>query len=156
MSARQYITYAAWLKSIATRDLAEVVSEALIACDLVEVADRRLSRLSGGMLRRTGIAQATVARPNFLILDEPTVGLDPDQRGRFHSLMSTMTSGRTTLISTHLLEDALALATSVAVIEQGCVAFHGPMEALLNRGTGADDLARLRNAFSSITGSRLE
>ncbi|MFL6159770.1 MAG: ABC transporter ATP-binding protein, partial [Marmoricola sp.] len=130
MTVQQYLRYAAWLKGIGRRSVQEAVDTAIRDADLVLQRDQRLKALSGGMLRRVGIAQAVAHRPSLVVLDEPTVGLDPEQRAAFHQLIRDLSADRAVLLSTHLLEDASAVADRVVVLDQGRVRFDGSLEEL--------------------------
>jgi ABC-2 type transport system ATP-binding protein len=101
------------------------VRSALAAVELEDLAGRRIRTLSGGMRRRVGIAQAIVADPELLLLDEPTTGLDPEQRMRFRQLIAGLGRQRTVVLSTHLVEDVAAVCTRVVVLWQGRVRFSG-------------------------------
>lgn len=152
MTVRAYLEYAAWLKEVPRRELAEALDGALVAVDLADRAGHEVSALSGGMLRRLGIAQALVNRPRFLILDEPTVGLDPEQRAHFHQIIRGVATDRVVLLSTHLMEDATELADLVVILDAGTVRYDGSLADLEMLGRGADRAERLRQAFlSTIT-----
>jgi ABC-2 type transport system ATP-binding protein len=154
MTVTQFLEYAAWLKEVPSADISRRVDDALDAADLAGVGRRRLGHLSGGMLRRVGIAQAIVHRPDFLVLDEPTVGLDPEQRAAFHERVPVLGRERTVLVSTHLLEDVTALAERTVILEGGTVAFSGSLEELAAVGDGGDDLTeRLRSGFLAVVTS---
>ena len=112
------------------------VREALEAVDLQDVAGRKIRTLSGGIRRRVGIAQAIVADPQLLLLDEPTGGLDPEQRVRFRQLVGRLGEHRTILLSTHLVEDVSAICTSVVVLWHGRVLFQGAPAELRKRAEG--------------------
>ena len=88
-------------------------------------ADRRLRGFSGGMLRRVGIAQALLADPRLLIVDEPTPGLDPEERIRFRTLLSQFAGRRTVLLSTHIVDDVAQTCRYVAVLAKGRLMFRG-------------------------------
>jgi ABC-2 type transport system ATP-binding protein len=151
MTVRQYLEYAAWLKEVRCRVLHDSVDAALAAVELVDRAHSLVSTLSGGMMQRLGIAQALVNRPSLVILDEPTAGLDPEQRARVHGIVRSLATDRVVLLATPLVEDAVALADRVLVLDRGTVRHDGPMSELEGRGsdTGADRLARLRDAVLS-------
>jgi ABC-2 type transport system ATP-binding protein len=125
-TAFEMVDYLAILKEL--RDPAErhrKVQAALDAVDLGRVARKRISKLSGGMRRRVGIAQAIVADPELLLLDEPTTGLDPEQRAQFRELVTGIGERRTVLLSTHLVEDIAAVCSAVIVLRAGRVLFSG-------------------------------
>ncbi|MGL5823954.1 MAG: ABC transporter ATP-binding protein [Nocardioides sp.] len=152
MSVRHYVGYAAWLKGLGSAELTAAVSSALGRTGLTDQSRRRLRQLSGGMLRRAGIAQAIVHDPGFLVLDEPTVGLDPEQRNAFHGIVGGLADRCAVLLSTHLLEDADALGEQVIVLDRGRVRFDGPMDALRARGRSLGPDNVLRRGFLDVVG----
>jgi ABC-2 type transport system ATP-binding protein len=112
------------------------VRSALEAVELEDLAGRRIRTLSGGMRRRVGIAQAIVADPQLLLLDEPTTGLDPEQRMRFRQLITALGRQRTVVLSTHLVEDVAAVCTRVVVLWQGRARFMGTPSELRQLADG--------------------
>lgn len=124
-TSRQYLTYAAWLAGIKRRERAARVAQVLADVDLTRRADVPTAALSGGMRRRLGLAQALLGSPDVLLLDEPTVGLDPVQRAAMRELLRAQAADRITVVSTHLVEDVRALADVVVVLESGTVVFQG-------------------------------
>lgn len=111
----------------------ERVQAVLEEVGLEEVAHRKIKKLSGGMLRRLGVAQALVHEPAILIVDEPTVGLDPEERMRFRQLMATLGTTRTIVLSTHIVADLGAGCEQIALIDRGELAFDGEPRELLER-----------------------
>jgi ABC-2 type transport system ATP-binding protein len=103
---------------------------------LADKARAKLRTLSGGMLRRAGIAQAIVNGPELLLLDEPTAGLDPEQRVQFRTLLRDLGQRATVVVSTHLVEDVGAACTQVALMDQGRIVFQGSPGELTARGEG--------------------
>jgi ABC-2 type transport system ATP-binding protein len=133
----QFVNYIAILKELNNaRDRHRRVREALEAVGLADQAARRISRLSGGMRRRVGIAQAIVANPELLLLDEATGGLDPEQRMRFRQLIASLGERRTVVLSTHLVEDVAAICTDLIVLWNGEVLFQGQPSALRAKAEG--------------------
>ena len=112
------------------------VAAAIEHVGLGDKARAKLRTLSGGMLRRAGIAQAIVNEPELLLLDEPTAGLDPEQRVAFRGLLRDMGQRATVIVSTHLVEDVGAACTEVALMNQGKIVFHGTPGELTVRGAG--------------------
>ncbi len=107
--------------------------------DVVQLGDRaqdRIGALSGGMVRRVALAQALLGSPRLLVLDEPAAGLDPDQRLRLRDMLSTAGQHATVVVSTHLTDEAAAVSTSVVVIDQGHLRFHGAPGQLTARAEG--------------------
>jgi ABC-2 type transport system ATP-binding protein len=125
-SVFEFVDYLAILKELNDpADRHRRVRAALEAVELEDLAGRKIRTLSGGMRRRVGIAQAIVADPELLLLDEPTTGLDPEQRMRFRQLIAGLGTHRTVVLSTHLVEDVAAVCTQVVVLWQGRVRFRG-------------------------------
>jgi ABC-type multidrug transport system ATPase subunit len=125
-----------------------------VAIERVELGGRaatKLRALSGGMLRRAGIAQAIVNEPELLLLDEPTAGLDPEQRVAFRALLRELGGRATVVVSTHLVEDVGAACAQVALMDQGKIVFHGTPGDLAVRGerSGAGD-APLERGYSAV------
>ncbi len=112
------------------------VDAVLDSVGLGEVAHRKVKKLSGGMTRRLGIAQALIHEPQLLIVDEPTVGLDPEERIRFRQLMTTLGRERTIILSTHIVADLGAGCNDLALLDSGAVVFRGSPSALLDRARG--------------------
>jgi ABC-2 type transport system ATP-binding protein len=132
----EYVEYFALLKEVPPAGVRAAVA---IAIDRVELDGRRKARLrtlSGGMLRRVGIAQAIVNEPELLLLDEPTAGLDPEQRVAFRGLLRDLGRNATVVVSTHLVEDVAAACAQVALMDQGRIVFHGTPDSLAARGEG--------------------
>jgi ABC-type multidrug transport system ATPase subunit len=133
----EYVEYFALLKEMPPARIRVAVEAAI---DRVELGDRRKARLrtlSGGMLRRAGIAQAIVNEPELLLLDEPTAGLDPEQRVAFRTLLRSLGQRATVVVSTHLVEDVVAACAQVALMDRGRIVFHGTPDGLAARGDNA-------------------
>jgi len=118
-TVREFVTYFAWLKQVPEAGSAEAVQHAINRVGLTDRADDRMKTLSGGMLRRAGLAQALVNNPEILLLDEPTAGLDPEQRLDFRALLREVGVDTTVVVSTHLVEDVASACTRVAVMDTG-------------------------------------
>lgn len=116
----EFIRYAAWLAGV-DGDASGQAEQALLAVGLSHQSRQKLRTLSGGQKRRVMIAAALVGDPGVILLDEPTVGLDPDQRDQFHRIVRALASERVVLLSTHLMEDVLGVAEQVVVIEAGAI-----------------------------------
>ena len=137
LSARQFVDYMAILKGSAdSAGRRRSVGEALSLVGLSEVADRKLKGFSGGMKRRVGIAQALVNDPKVMIVDEPTAGLDPEERIRFRNLLVDLASDRIVILSTHIVEDISQTCRDVAVLDHGQVRFRGSPSALIAAAKG--------------------
>ena len=133
----ELVDYIAILKELDDRSDRHLrVRAAIDAVGLSEVASKKIRNLSGGMRRRVGIAQAIVADPELLLLDEPTGGLDPEQRMRFRQLITGLSADRTVVLSTHLVEDIAAVCMNVVVLWQGQVLFQGQPTQLREQARG--------------------
>lgn len=125
-SAQEMVEYLAWLKKVPSAQVRRSASEALESVGLADRAGDRLSTLSGGMLRRAGIAAAVVNQPRLLLLDEPAAGLDPVQRVELRHLVRRLASENcTVLLSTHLVEDVASMCDRVLVMKDGDVVYSG-------------------------------
>jgi ABC-type multidrug transport system ATPase subunit len=145
-TVREFVEYMAWLKEMPRRDIPGAVQRAVDRVGLTARADARMKTLSGGMLRRAGIAQAIVNDPELLLLDEPTVGLDVEQRIEFRALLRDLGAGGCVLVSTHLVEDVAAACTDVVLLDEGRLVWLGAATDLAERGAtgGAGDSATER------------
>ncbi len=113
------------------------VDEIIESVGLSDVADRKVKKLSGGMVRRLGVAQALVHEPNILIVDEPTVGLDPEERLNFRQLMTRLGQDRVILLSTHIVADLGSGCSDMALIDHGKVEFRGSPSELVKMAVGS-------------------
>lgn len=147
LTSREQVAYAGWLKGL-SRDAAwDAAAGALERVDLVPEAGRRASHLSGGQLRRLGLAQALVHRAEVLLLDEPTAGLDPNQRGRFREVLRDVSPSTPVLVSTHQVDDLTDLFDTVVVMDRGRLRFSGaPAEFLALAPAGSAHRAELAYA----------
>lgn len=137
LTARQFLDYLGVLKEMdEAAQRRRRVEEVLDLVGLAEVADRPLKGFSGGMKRRVGIAHALLADPKVLIVDEPTVGLDPEERVRFRNLLADLAGDRLVLLSTHIVEDVAQTCAALAVLNRGQIAFQGPPAILTERARG--------------------
>jgi ABC-2 type transport system ATP-binding protein len=136
-TAFEFVDYIATLKEWTAREERhEEVRRVLRAVGLGDVAHRRIRALSGGMRRRVALAQAMLGSPELLVLDEPTAGLDPQQRLRFREVVSELAEERTVLLSTHQTEDVAALCRRVVALREGSVAFDGTPRELAELARG--------------------
>jgi len=137
LSAREFLDYMAILKGVTDKRTRQAQIEQLLEeVRLTDVADRRLKTFSGGMKRRVGIAQALLGNPKLLIVDEPTVGLDPEERVRFRNLLSGMAKRCTVILSTHIVEDISHSCNDLAVMSKGRVIFRGAPAELVQQARG--------------------
>lgn len=136
LSAREFLAFLGAVKGVPARRVGERVAQCLEQVGLADVADRRLGGYSGGMRQRVGIAQALLNDPRLLIVDEPTVGLDPEERVRFRHLLAELAADRLVILSTHIVSDIEASAGELAVLVGGQLRFHGAPEALIEQAGG--------------------
>ncbi len=148
----EFVEYFALLKDMPPGRVPKAVATAIEHVGLRDRATVKLRTLSGGMLRRAGIAQAIVNEPELLLLDEPTAGLDPEQRVAFRSLLRDLGQRATVIVSTHLVEDVGAACGEVALMEQGRIVFHGTPAELTSRGegSGAAGDAPMERGYSAV------
>jgi ABC-type multidrug transport system ATPase subunit len=132
----EYVEYFALLKEVPAGAVGASAEAAVGRVGLAGRRKARLRTLSGGMLRRAGIAQAIVNEPELLLLDEPTAGLDPEQRVSFRALLRELGQRATVVVSTHLIEDVAAACDQVALMDQGAIVFQGTPGALAALGGG--------------------
>jgi ABC-2 type transport system ATP-binding protein len=136
-TAFEFVDYVAILKELTDRTARHREVRRVLECvDLSDVRGKRIKKLSGGMRQRVALAAALVGDPGFLVLDEPTVGLDPEQRMRFRELIATAGEGRTVLLSTHQTEDVAMLCHRVLVMAGGTIRFDGTPAELTARAAG--------------------
>lgn len=149
LSVRDFVSYMAELKGVKSR---KKVMEVLEQVDMAQFASRRISQLSGGMKRRVGIAQALIGDPRILIVDEPTAGLDPEERVRFRGVLSRFAKdGKCVLLSTHIVEDVYQLCEQLAVLRKGTLFFNGSADDLLSRVAGKVKVIELENEHDLIS-----
>jgi ABC-2 type transport system ATP-binding protein len=134
----EHVEYFALLKEVPSARIRAAVATAIEAVELGDRKKARLRTLSGGMLRRAEIAQAIVNQPELLLLDEPTAGLDPQQRVSFRALLRDLGQRATVVVSTHLVEDVTTACAQVAVMDKGRIVFRGTPDGLVARGDGRD------------------
>ncbi len=148
----EFVEYFALLKDMPPGRVPAAVAAAVERTGLGDKARAKLRTLSGGMLRRAGIAQAIVNEPDLLLLDEPTAGLDPEQRVAFRAMLRSFGETATVIVSTHLVEDVGAACTKVALMNQGKILFYGTPVELTARADGTDAAgdAPLERGYSAV------
>jgi ABC-2 type transport system ATP-binding protein len=148
----EFVEYFALLKEVPPARVHRAVAAAVERVDLGDKAKAKLRTLSGGMLRRVGIAQAIVNEPELLLLDEPTAGLDPEQRVAFRALLRDLGQRATVIVSTHLVEDVGAACGRVSLMDNGRIVFQGTPDELTERGEGtaAAGDAPLERGYSAV------
>jgi ABC-type multidrug transport system ATPase subunit len=136
LNAVEFLSYLAAARGISGRAARKRIDHLLELVNLTDARKRSLGSLSGGMKQRVGIAQALLIDPRLLIVDEPTAGLDPEERVRFRSLLAELATDRIVILSSHIVSDVEAAATSIAVIKKGHLQFHSAPEDLLHTVEG--------------------
>jgi ABC-type multidrug transport system ATPase subunit len=136
LNAVEFLEYLAAVKGLDAISAKKRIDELLDLVNLTDVRKRPLGGYSGGMKQRVGIAQALLNDPQLLIVDEPTAGLDPEERVRFRNLLSELSGERIVILSTHIVSDVEATATDIALISQGTLVAHASPEALLQKVEG--------------------
>jgi ABC-2 type transport system ATP-binding protein len=136
LNALEFLEYLAAVKGLDAATSRRRIEELLNLVNLSDVRKRPLGSYSGGMKQRVGIAQALLNDPQILIVDEPTAGLDPEERVRFRNLLSELSGERVIILSTHIVSDVEATATDIALISGGRLVAHATPEELLRRVEG--------------------
>lgn len=153
LNAIEFLEYMAAIKGIEARSARRRIDELLVLTNLHDAARRPLGGYSGGMRQRVGIAQALLNDPKLLIVDEPTVGLDPEERVRFRNLLTDLSGERIVILSTHIVSDIEATATEVALMNKGRMLLHATPEQITQIAQGqvwefttsAGELASMKN-----------
>lgn len=136
LNAVEFLEYLAAVKGLDGGSSRRRIDELLDLVNLTDVQKRPLGGFSGGMRQRVGIAQALLNDPQLLIVDEPTAGLDPEERVRFRNLLSELSGERIVILSTHIVSDVEATATDIALISKGTLVAHASPEELLRQVEG--------------------
>jgi ABC-type multidrug transport system ATPase subunit len=136
LNAIEFLEYIAAIKGLDAKFARKRIDELLQVVNLVDTAKRPLGGYSGGMKQRVGIAQALLNDPQLLIVDEPTVGLDPEERVRFRNLLADLSGERIVILSTHIVSDVEATAMRIAIVNKGCLLRDVPPETLLKELDG--------------------
>ena len=135
-TVKDYLEYIAALKDVPARETTKKINHLLEILTLSDVKNKKISKLSGGMKRRVGIAQAMLNDPKILIMDEPTAGLDPGERVRFRNFISEFSHNRMVLISTHIVSDIEYIATRNAIMKAGHIIDVGTTDELVKQIEG--------------------
>jgi ABC-type multidrug transport system ATPase subunit len=136
LTGAEFLAYVAKLNGVPRRNIREAVHQTLASVGLLEARDRKAKTYSGGMMRRLGIAQALVGNPRLLIVDEPTTGLDPEERIRFRNLLTEISRNKVIILSTHIVGDISSTCEDIAILAKGQVAFRGHPSNLVSRANG--------------------
>ncbi len=137
LTVEEHLDYIALLGEITSpADRREAIDRVMAQANLENLRRRRVGELSGGMRQRLGVAQALITAPQLIIIDEPTAGLDPEERIRIRSLLAELGGDRTVILSTHIVADAEATADSLIILHLGEVLFTGTTDDLLARSRG--------------------
>ena len=136
LNAQEFLRYIAAIKGLDSRAADRRIDELLQVVNLVDARKRPLGSYSGGMKQRIGIAQALINDPELLIVDEPTVGLDPEERVRFRNLLADLSGSRIVILSTHIVSDVEAAATEIAIMNKGRLIQQAAPEWLLQAVEG--------------------
>lgn len=136
LTVRECLDYMGELSGVGKEERKKRIDDYLEMTSLGKHQKKKMRQLSGGMKRRVGLVQAMLNQPDFLIVDEPTTGLDPEERIRIRNLLVDFSENRTVLFSTHVVEDLAATCNRLGVMKQGKFLYSGSMSELLNRAKG--------------------
>ncbi|MDF1695515.1 MAG: ABC transporter ATP-binding protein [Saprospiraceae bacterium] len=131
LNAYEFLSYMAAMKGIGGKGLQQKITNLLEELNLIESAKNQLGTYSGGMIQRVGIAQALLNDPKIIIFDEPTVGLDPEERLRFRDLISDLATDRIVILSSHIVSDIESIADEVAIMKKGHLLAKGIQEKII-------------------------
>ena len=131
-TVNDYLLYIATIKGVRHAVARKRTNELISKVGLAKVANKKLKKLSGGMKRRAGIAQAMLNNPKILILDEPTAGLDPNERIRFRNLISELSEERLVLLSTHIVSDIEYIANEILMMKDGAILNKGTLDEIIS------------------------
>lgn len=129
-TVQRYMEYIASVKGLDTNFSKQKINELLDVVGLKDVRKSKIASLSGGMRQRLGVAQSILNEPDILILDEPTVGLDPTERVKFRNLISTISRGKITILSTHIVSDVSYIADEILLVQNGKLQYRGSVQQL--------------------------
>lgn len=155
MTAYQALDYLATLSNMDSKERKIKVPELLERVNLKDLQKTKVRAMSGGMKRRLGIAQAIIHDPKVIIVDEPTAGLDPEERVRFRNLLSEIARDRIVILSTHIVGDIEAACENIAILNQGSILYQGTVNELLSKVEGkvytltvpADEVEKIKEKY---------
>ena len=151
LTVREYLRFVGKLKGLRGKVLKEHVGESIEKVSLELVADRLIRNISKGYQQRTGLAQSLLGKPKVLILDEPTVGLDPRQIGEVRSLIQSLAGEHTVILSTHILQEVTAICDRVVIINKGTMVADDNLDHLVKKHTTEEGQKSLEEIFLSLT-----
>jgi ABC-2 type transport system ATP-binding protein len=162
LTAPEYLDFVGAMKGLSASERRVQVAEVLERVNLAHERRKAIGSYSGGMKRRLGIAQALLGQPQVLVVDEPTAGLDPEERLRFRNLLADLSTSRTVLLSTHIASDIEASCQSVAVLQKGQLRFTGSLDELIRQAEGkvwqldlaAAEYEQARHALKVVSAKR--
>src|SRR5262245_14774382 len=140
MTVESYLDFVARIKGVARMEIGGATDRALQTCGLVEVRHRLTGHLSKGYRQRAGLAQALIHDPPVLVLDEPTIGLDPRQIIEIRKLIRTLAGDRTVILSTHILPEVSQICEKVVILASGRIALEERMDTLMKQGVSLEDV----------------
>lgn len=147
LTVREFLNYMAELRGFSGAQKKQRIEEVLETAKIKEIFAQKIETLSKGYLRRVGFAQSIISNPEILLLDEPTDGLDPNQKEHMRNLIKALGQNKTFLISTHLLEEAQNIATRIILINKGKIIADGTLKDILFKA----DCTDLETAFKKLT-----
>jgi len=162
LTGPEYLDLVAGMKGLSAREARPETARLLEQVNLAHQRKKRIGEYSGGMRRRLGIAQALLGDPQVIIVDEPTAGLDPEERLRFRNLLADLSAQRTILLSTHIVADVETTCERLAVLNRGHLLYAGPTEQLLEQADGqvwqldldAREFERVRHTLQIVSARR--
>lgn len=149
LTVEECLEYMGELAGIEKKECQQRIKYYLEKTSLTEHRKKKIRQLSGGMKRRVGLIQALLNEPEFLIVDEPTTGLDPEERIRIRNLLVDFSENRTILFSTHVVEDLAATCNQLAVMKKGHFLYSGSMQELLNIAKGHVWICKVKDEFQA-------
>lgn len=152
MRVDEFLRYRAGIKGLGGARMRDAIERVLASCDITGVSRRIIGQLSKGYRQRVGIADALLVDPPYLVLDEPTVGLDPLQVRRLRELLKEIGKARTIIFSTHILAEVDVVCDTVIVIDRGTIIARGKIPEIIARASGGKGHMTLEDAFVALVG----